>query len=156
MKQVALTLAILVTAGAAFAQSGCPPPIVKVLRNNQVVPSTGAAFAPKVTLLVSPSPACTDGVSYQFKEAEVTLMRGRRPLTLTKLVHQPVEDLTWMSMYLQPGDRIYVFISYKNLVAVSADGKQRPYPQPVQPQPAQPDLRTDAAKGVSFSWLLLK
>ena len=99
MKQVALTLAILVTAGAASAQSGCPLPIVKVLRNNQVVPGTGAAFAPKVTLLVSPSPACTDGVSYQFKEAEVTLMRGRRPLTPTKLVHQPVEDLTWMSMY---------------------------------------------------------
>ena len=155
-KQVALTLAILVTAGAAIAQSGRPPPIVKVLRNNKVVPSPGAAFAPKATLLVSPNPACTDGVSYQFKEAEVTLMRGRGPLTPTKLVHRPVEDLTWMNMYRQPGDRIYVFISCKNLIAVSADGKQRSYPQPKQPQPAQPDLRTDAAKGISFSWLLLK
>ena len=99
--------------GLAFAQIGCPPPVLKVLRATQEVPATGAVFAPKVTLVVGSDPACAEGGNYRFREAEVTLMRGRRPALPTLLVYRPEVDLKDLTRSVQPGDRIHVFVSYR-------------------------------------------
>ena len=158
MKQVLLTLALLATAGGATAQTHCPPPVVKVLRGKQEVPSTGAAFAAKVLLAVVPNPACADGATYRFREAEVTLLRGRRPALPTLLVHQGEADLTVLTSNARPGDRIHVFVWYKNLFRVATDGTLRPYrsPSPDANEPSGIDaaLVTDEAKGIGFNWQL--
>ncbi|WP_310393487.1 hypothetical protein [Hymenobacter sp.] len=158
IKQAIVTLALLATTRAAVAQPGCPPPVVKVLRNNQEVPGAGAAFAPKVTLLVSSSPECAAKATYRFREAEVTLLRGRRPLLPTKLVRRPEADLTDLMGIAQPGDRIRVFVLYKNLAVVSADGKLSLYPAPKvdDKNELNANLLTDEARGVGFNWVLLQ
>ena len=144
----------------AFAQTSCPPRVLSVLRNNQQVPATGAAFAPQVTLAVGPDPACTEGGNYRFREAEVTLMRVRRPALPTLLVHRPEVDRKDLTGNAQPGDCIHVFVSYKNLFAVAADGKLHPYPRPELSSDQQAGvgnaMLTDEAKGISFNWLLVQ
>jgi len=158
MKQVIFALALLAPAGGAMAQTHCPPPVVKVLRGTQEVPSTGAAFAAQVQLTVVPNPACADGSTYRFREAEVTLLRGRRPVLPTLLVHQGEADLTALISIAQPGDRIHVFVWYKNLFRVATDGTLRPYrrlsPDANEPKGIDAALVTDEAKGVGFNWPL--
>ena len=131
---------------------------MQVWQHNQEVPSTGAAFAPKVTLRVSPNPACAHGDNYRFREAEVTLLRGRRPLMMTKLVHGPEIDLGDFARTARPGDRIYVFVLYKNLYTVAANGTVHPYPRPELSEEQQrgitANLLTDEARGIGFKWVL--
>ena len=155
-----LALLLLAGGGAARAQAGCPPPVLKVVLDSQEVPATGAAFAPKVTLAVGPDPACAEGGNYRFREAEVTLLRGRRPVLSTLLVHRPEIDLKYLTGIAQPGDRIHVFVSYKNLFVVAADGRLRPYLRP-ELSPGQQTgvgnaLLTDEARGISFNWRLVQ
>jgi hypothetical protein len=151
-------LVLLTTSGAAVAQTNCPPPTLKVLRNNQEVLGTGAALAPRVTLQVSPSPECPDKATYQFKVAELTLMRGQRPLTPTMNVRQPEANLKYFMSVAQPGDRLYVFVSYENLMVVSANGEKSPYSRPMLNPNKQSglDLRTDAGKGISLNWQIVQ
>ena len=160
MKQVIFALVLLVPIGASMAQSPCPPPVVKVLRGKQEVPSTGAAFAAHVLLAVVPNPACVDGGTYRFREAEVTLLRGRRPVLATLLVHQGEADLTALTSHAQPGDRLYVFVPYKHLFLVATDGTLRPYRRPSpdakEPTGIEAALLTDEAKGISFNWQLTR
>lgn len=132
--------------------------ILKVLRNNQELPTTGSALAPSVMLQVTPDSECPDQISYQFRTAELTLVRRGRPVMPSLRVSQPQVDLrTWLRVY-QPGDRIYIFIPYNSLVVVAADGKQQPYPAPqrARPKRGQLDLDTEEAKGINFTWLLIK
>jgi hypothetical protein len=158
MKQIIFTLALLALTGEVLAQPHCPPPIVQVLRGTQAVPSTGAAFAATVRVAVVPDPACADGGTYRFREAEVTLMRGRRPAWPTLLIHQGDADLRALARVAQPGDRIHVFVGYKNLFLVARDGTLRPYQRPVpaanEPKGIDAALVTDEAKGIGFDWQL--
>ena len=160
MKEALTILVVLAPAGAAVAPATCPPPVVKVWLNNQEVPSTGAAFAPNVTVLVRSSPACAQGDNYRFREAEVTLLRGRRPVTMTKSVHGPQVDLGDFALAARPGDRIHIFILYKNLYVVAANGTLHPYPHPALSEEQQrgitANLITDEARGIWFNWLLQK
>ena len=160
MRKAVVLLAMLAPAGAAVAQVTCPPPVVKVWQNNQEVPSAGAPFAPKMTVLVSASPACAHGNSYRFREAEVTLARGRHPVTATMVVHGPEVDLGDFARIAQPGDRIHIFVQYKNLYVVAADGTLRPYPRLALSEEQQrgmnANLITDEARGIGFNWVLQK
>ena len=153
-----LALLWLAAGGAAQAQTSCPPPVLRVLRDHQEVPATGAAFAPIITLAVAPNPACGAGGNYRFREAEITLMRGRRPAMPTLLVHRPEVNLTELTGSARPGDRICFFVSYQNLFVVAADGKLHPYPRPALSPGQQTGvgnaLLTDEDKGISFNWLL--
>lgn len=141
--------------GSARAQAGCPPPTVHVLREGQEVPATGAPLAARATLRISPDPACP-GTRYQCTGIELTLLRGTRPLTPTRTVHRPQVDLTAWLPEARPGDRLHVFVPYKNLLVVASDGSTTPYPLPetTTNKNRGPDLATDAAKGISFTWIV--
>jgi hypothetical protein len=158
MKEALVILAVTAPTSATVGSAACPPPVVQVWQNNQEVPSTGAAFASKVTLRVSPSPACTPGDSYRFREAEVTLIRGGRPLMMTRLVHTPKVNLDEFARSARPGDHIYVFVWYKNLYTVAANGTVHPYPRPELSEEQQrgitANLLTDEARGIGFNWVL--
>lgn len=107
---------------------------------------------------VRPAPACGTDQRYQFREAEVTLLRGRRPVLTTRLVHTAEIDLTDFTPFAQPGDRIYVFVRYENLYVVGPTGKRRRYANPVLPPPSglTAQLVTDEARGIGFTWFLPK
>jgi hypothetical protein len=87
-------------------------------------------------------------------------VRGRRPLFPTKLIRQPEVELTELRGIAQPGDRIYIFVPYKNLVVVSAAGEERPYLTPAlttgQRKGAATNPVTDEVKGIGFVWLLVQ
>lgn len=145
MKRTLAPLVLLGAAEAAVAQTGCSTPIVKVFRDQQEVPSTGAALVPQVTLQVSPASTCGEKVSYQFSDAELTLIRERRPLLPTLRVSQTAVDLSDMMPLAKPGDRVYVFVPYKSLTVVAPDGKRTPYPEP--------DVAPKQENGADFSWV---
>lgn len=159
VKNRLLPLLLLATAAApAAAQTDCARPTLTILRNGKEIPATGSPMASSVLLRVSPEAGCPTEVSYHVSSAELTLLRGGRPLLPSKSVRQPRVDLRALLRIAQPGDRIYVFIPYQNLSVVLPDGSQRPYlpPQLTKPKPGQIiDLRTDPSKGIGFSWLLL-
>jgi hypothetical protein len=145
MKRTVLVAALAVAAGSAMAQTACPVPVV---HDQQEVPSTGSALVPQVTVQVNASAKCPDNVSYQFNEAELTLVRGRRPILPTKRVSQSEVDLSDMMKVVRPGDRVFVFVPFKNLTVVSADGKHTPYPMT--------DLNATDQNGVGFNWLIVQ
>lgn len=147
MHQLFLLFALWSFIGTAAAQSDCPPPQVSVWRNNKPVPPGGAPFARLVHLRVGPGPGCPLTGQLRFTEAEVTPLRDGRPVTPTKVVRQSAGNLSELGRYVQPGDRIHVFVAYDKLVVVAADGSQTPYPRP-KGGPNQ-------AKGISFDWLLV-
>jgi hypothetical protein len=74
---------------------------------------------------VQSASACATAENYHFREAEVTLLRGRRPVSVTNLVQTAEVDLTALAPLAQPGDRIYVFVLYENLYSVGAKGEGR-------------------------------
>ena len=142
-----LLLALWSFCGATVAPSECPPPEVSVWRNNQPVPRGGAPFARLVRLRVRPGAGCPATVRYAFTEAEVTPLRDGRPLMQTRHVRQATSNLGELRPYLQPGDRIHVFIAFDKLVVVAADGTQTPYPRP--------NGVAGKAQGISFDWVLV-
>ncbi|WP_375436378.1 hypothetical protein [uncultured Hymenobacter sp.] len=154
-KQTILALALLTLTGEVTAQSECPKPQLRVLREGKPVPLTGSAFASSVTLEVTPDPACSEPVRYRVSSAELTLVRNRRPLLAALVAREPRVDLRPLASLCKPGDRIQVFIPYQNLTIVSADGSRWPYPRPKLAKAGQFDLVTDESRGISFSWLLL-
>ncbi|UYZ60750.1 hypothetical protein [Hymenobacter latericus] len=139
----------------AQAQSECPKPVVSVVRNGETITATGAAMAPAVRLQLSSDPACADKLRYQCQYAELTLMRAGRPVLPAIRAYKPNVDLSAWVRAARPSDRIYVFVPYANLTVVAPDGSRQPYTRPEPAKPTYPDMRTDAAKGVSFSWQLL-
>ena len=141
---------LLAASGAARAQPGCPPPTVRVLREGQEVPATGAPLAPRITLQISPDSAC-DGTRYQCTGIELTLLRGTRPLLPTRLARRPQVDPTAWLPEARPGDRLHVFVPYKNLRLVTPDGHTTPYPLPETNLKQPLDLATDAAKALASS-----
>ncbi|GAB3823705.1 hypothetical protein [Hymenobacter jeollabukensis] len=141
-------LALLVASGNARAQTNCPAPALSVLRDNQPVPATGSALAPAVTLELKPNPQCPPEMRYQFTHAEVTLMRGIRPATPTLIAAKPELSLSAFMPLYQDGDWLYIFIPYKNLRVVGADGQAQPYTAPVT------GADSNADNGIGFSWPL--
>lgn len=154
-----LIFLFLTTTSTALAQTDCPVPRIEVLRNGQAVPAAGAPPAAKVTVRVMPDPACPDQASFRFRNARLTLMRGTRPLLPTFLLNRPDADLSGLLRAAQPGDRIHVFIFYKDLLLKTATGEQIPYAsliEQVKSSHGQVDLRTDEAQGISFTWHLVR
>ena len=147
-KPFLVLLTLLTAAGSAMAQTNCATPFVQVLRGGDVVTAAGSPLAPSVTLRLQPHAQCPAGQSYQFKDAELTLVRGRRPLLPPLRVNQPEVDLSAWMKEAQPGDRIFVFVPYKSLVVVTPDGKQQPYAQSEWQDPTKP--------GIGFNWLLVQ
>ncbi|RPD44896.1 hypothetical protein DNI29_19540 [Hymenobacter sediminis] len=111
-----------------------------------------------VRLQVSADAACPDPLSYQVSSAYLTLTRRGRPVLPSLTATQPTVDLRAWVAASQPGDHINVFIPYQNLTVVFANGTRRPYlPSTAKPSRPHPlDIRTDAAKGISFNWLLVR
>ncbi|UOG76383.1 hypothetical protein MTX78_07225 [Hymenobacter tibetensis] len=153
--KILVLVALSASLGEAVAQPACTP-VVRVLHGNLEIPATGSALLPRVTLQVTPDAACPNAVRYQFRSAELTLVRRGRPLLPAIRAHQPQVDFTaWMQVY-EPGDRIHIFIPYQHVVMVTANGVAQLYQPPTQAQVQGKkfDLRTDQAKGISFNWLL--
>ncbi|AYA36836.1 hypothetical protein D3Y59_07060 [Hymenobacter oligotrophus] len=130
--------------------------MVSVLRNGETVTAAGAAMASAVRLQLSSDPACSEKANYRCKYAELTLLRAGRPVLPTIRAYKPDVDLSAWVRAAMPGDKIYVFVPYTNLTVVAPDGTQLPYAQPEPAKPKYPDMRTDEAKGVGFSWQLTK
>lgn len=160
MKGALATFVFLACSGAVVAQSTCPPPGLRVLANNQEVPGTGAAFADKLTLLLSPGPACADKATYQIRGAEIILIRGRMPLLPPRRVRPPEVDLSDWKGIVRSGDRINIFIPYSQLVVVSVDGKQRPFIRSRANTAQQKETGTNQtlyeADGIRFVWQLIR
>ncbi|WP_157547513.1 hypothetical protein [Hymenobacter sp. DG25A] len=158
LRNLLLPLLFLTTASVAAAQAGgCPKPVLKVLRNGVEIPATGSAMAPGIRLQITSDPECREKVSYRVTAAEITLVRGGRPLLPTLLVKQPQADLRGFMPHSRSGDYVYVFIPYKNLRVVSADGTLQPYlpPASAKSESRQRDVTPDAAQGIVFKWILL-
>lgn len=156
MLQSALLLTVaLAVSSAVRAQTGCPPPALKVLNKGQEIPLTGAPLVPHVMLQIHSDPSCPGTVRYEFNVAELTLMRSGRPVFQTMVVQQPDINMLEFARVYQPGDRLYIFVPFQNLIAVAADGTKSRYRLP-PPKSKSVDLETDEQKGIYFSWLLLR
>jgi hypothetical protein len=86
--KILVLVALSATLGEAVAQTACPP-IVRVLHDTQEVPATGSALLPRVTLQVTPDAKCPDAAHYQFRGAELTLVRRGCPLMPAMRANQP-------------------------------------------------------------------
>jgi hypothetical protein len=79
---------------------------------------------------------------------------------MTINVRAPEVDLGDFAGIARPGDRIYVFVLYKNLYVVAANGTLHPYPRPELSEEQQrginANLITDEARGIGFNWVLHK
>ncbi|WBA42421.1 hypothetical protein [Hymenobacter canadensis] len=142
-------------ATAATAQTDCSAPVLQVLHNGQAIPATGSALPASAQMRLVPAPGCPAAGSYCATGAEVTLVRAGRPVLPIMLVPQSRLDLRPLQRIAQPGDHLFVFIPYENLLVVAADGSQRPYAKPT-PKPGRLDLTPDDAKGISFKWLIVQ
>ena len=152
-----LALALLGLTSSAKAQTDCPPPTLKVLCNNQEVPPTGAPLVAHPTLLISPGADCPGAVRYEFTAVEMTLTRGPRPMMPTRTMRPSAINMLDFARTYDTGDRLYVFVPYRNLVVVAADGTKHPYPPPApKTTNAGIDLSTDQQKGIGFNWLLIR
>jgi hypothetical protein len=129
-------------------------PVLKVLHNGQEVPATGSPLPASAHMRLVSAPGCPAGGSYRATGAEVTLIRAGRPVLPIMLVSQSRLDLRPLQRVAQPGDHLFVFIPYENLLVVAADGSQRPYAKPA-PKPGKLDLAPSDAKGISFKWLII-
>lgn len=154
LKNILLAVAPLAGASGAAAQTGCPGPVLKVLRDQVEVPAAGSALAPSITLQVQPGPKCPGQAHYTFSYAELTLVRDKRPLLPTLSAKQPQVDLRALVQASQPGDRLFIEIPYANLVVVAADGKQQPYRRPGRPQPGGTPPAADESGSLTFNWLI--
>ncbi|OUJ72314.1 hypothetical protein BXP70_18825 [Hymenobacter crusticola] len=149
---------LLAAAEEAVAQIDCSAPILKVLSNNQEIPATGSVLTPQITLRVTSPDDCSEQVHYRFRNALMTLVRRGRPVIPSSIVNQSNVNLAQWMKYCQPGDRITLFISYHDIAIVKANGSLQPYAQP-KPEDLKGqkfDIRTEQAKGISFTWPLLK
>ncbi|MBC6699201.1 hypothetical protein [Hymenobacter sp. BT190] len=155
MVKVLLTVCSCLIATAAIAQVNCSVPVLKVLHNGQEVPATGGPLPASAQMRLMPAPGCQQASSYRATGAEVTLIRAGRPVLPIMLVSQSRLDLRPFQQVAQPGDHLFVFIPYKNLLVVAADGSQSSYAKPT-PKPGKPDLAPNDAKGISFKWLIIR
>ncbi|WP_460615468.1 hypothetical protein [Hymenobacter seoulensis] len=146
----AALLLLLLLPFFASAQSGCPTPEIKLLHNNQELPARSLSLVPDLTLRVVAA-GCPEQ-RFRFRNAQVTLVRRGRPVLPSKLVSQPQLDLSaWQRAY-EPGDQLTIFIPYQDLAVVAPDGTLQRYATAPKPSSGHIDLRTDNAKGLSFTW----
>jgi hypothetical protein len=154
LKKAIAALVLLGAASSASAQTDCATPVIRVFQNNQEVPTTGGALTSRATLAVSSAPDCPAQVSYRFKEAQVTLLRGARPVTPTLIARKPEVNLADFVTHARPGDRLYIFVHYDQLLVVAADGKETPYSVPAARKSKGLDLSMDQQRGIAFTWPL--
>ncbi|SMB99186.1 hypothetical protein SAMN00120144_0057 [Hymenobacter roseosalivarius DSM 11622] len=140
MKKLLLLVALL-SAGWARAQTACPAPKLKAFHNKQEIKTTGSAMVPTMTLALTNDPACATPVSYQIIKAEMTLIRGRRPLLPARTIQGSEVDLTSFAKLSQPGDRLYIEVH--DAVATTAGGQPKPY-------------KRVAGQYIAFNWVLGK
>jgi hypothetical protein len=154
MYKIFFTMLGCLAATAAVAQTDCSAPVLQVLHNGQAIPATGSALPASAQMRLVPAPGCPAAGSYRATGAEVTLVRAGRPVLPIMLVSQSHLDLRALQRVARPGDHLFVFIPYENMLVVAADGSQRPYAKPT-PKPDRPKLAPNDAKGVSFKWLIV-
>lgn len=140
MKELLLVLALL-SGRWASAQTACPPPQLTALHNEQPINTAGSAFTPTITLALVNDPACPTAVRYQVKEAEMTLVRGRRPMSPARTYQGAAIDLTDFAKHAQPGDRIYMEVL--EIVSTPASGSPK-------------TVRLTDANPIALSWILTK
>jgi hypothetical protein len=128
MKKLPLLVALLLSGGWALAQSNCPTPVLKVYQDNQEVNVEGSAMPASVKLVLTASPDCAPATAYQLTGAEVTLLRGKRPILPTRKFDKPEMDLTDFKKVYQPGDRLFVSVPASGVTMTSGGGKQEKYP----------------------------
>jgi len=154
----AVLVMLLAITEEAVAQTDCSAPSIKVLSNNQEIPTTGSALVPRVTLRVTSPDDCPEQARYRFRNAQLTLVRHGRPVIPSMSVNQANVNLTPLMEFYQSGDHIALFISYRDIAVVGADGSLQPYlpPKRGELKGEKFDIRTEEAKGISFKWPLLK
>ena len=122
MKKLLLVLALF-SGGWASAQTMCPPPQLKAFHNEQQIRTAGSALTSAITLKLVSDPACPTAVSYQIKKAEMTLVRGRRPILPARTYQGVTIDLTDFAQHAQPGDRLYIEVL--EMVGTPAGGQPK-------------------------------
>lgn len=155
LKNGLLPLLLLAVSVGAWGQTSCATPVVKLLRSKQEIPATPGPLVPSLTVRVAPEAGCP-AQRYRFRDAEITLVRNGRLVLPILLVNEPYVDLRPFMSYYKSGDYLLVSVAYQNILVVGPDGSLRPYSRPVKDTSGQPDLQTDASKGISFRWPLVK
>ncbi|MGY2132985.1 GldM family protein [Hymenobacter sp. HD11105] len=140
MKTMLLVLALL-SGRWASAQTTCPPPQLKAFHNEQQIKTAGSAFSPDITLTLVSDPACATAASYQVKEAEMTLIRGSRPVLPARAYQGAAIDLTDFGKHAQPGDRLNIRVL--KVVRTSVGGQ----PRIIRPTEANP---------IALNWVLTR
>ncbi|MVN79258.1 hypothetical protein GO988_23240 [Hymenobacter sp. HMF4947] len=133
-----LLLALLSGTGAS-AQPSCPPPQLRVFYQQQPVALTGSPLVSAVTLTLDQAAACQTPLTYEFKTAQLTLVRAKRRLLPPLTVTTSHVDLTAFRQVYHPGDIIYVELHGVTLTA--APGRPLPYP-------------LEANESLAYSWVL--
>ena len=128
MKKLPLLLALLLSGGWAMAQSNCATPVLKAYEGNQQVNVAGSAMPASIKLVLAKASGCPSDVSYQLTGAEVTLVRGRRPILPARRYDNAELDLSEFRNAYQPGDRLFVSVPAAGVTMTSAAGKQEKYP----------------------------
>lgn len=140
MKKLLLSFALL-SGGWARAQTACPPPQLKAFHQEQQVKTTGSALPPSITLTLTSDPACPSAATYQVKKAEMTLIRGRRPILPARNTQGAEVDLSDFAKFARPGDRLYIEVL--EAAATPAGGSPQPY------QPAE-------GSSIALNWVVTK
>lgn len=151
----ALRLFLPLLLGPVAARAQCAPPTLKLFQDGVEVTPAARALPLRVTLRVLPDAACPQE-SYRFRHAEITLLRRGRPVLPTLRAEKPLVELQSLLPYYQSGDQLVVFIAYQNLALVAADGSLQPLAAPKPTKLRQLDLQTEASRGITFRWPLLK
>jgi hypothetical protein len=140
MKKLLLVLALL-SGRWASAQTACPPPELKAFHNEQQIKTAGSAFTPVITLTLANNPACPPAASYQVRKAQMTLMRGSRPVLPARDYQGADIDLTDFGKHAQPGDQLYMKVL--EVVSTRAGGQPK-------------IIRLGNASPIALSWVLTK
>jgi hypothetical protein len=103
-----LLLLALLAASGANAHLPCPEPHLQVFHQQRQLSLASSPFVPTITLKLAKAASCPEPLTYQFKTADLILVRDKRPLLPTLTVTTSAVDLTAFQHVYQPGDKIYI------------------------------------------------
>jgi hypothetical protein len=121
-----LLLLALLAAPGANAQLTCPGPQLQVFHQQRQVSLTSSPFVSAITLTLAKAASCQEPRTYQFKAADLILVRDKRPLLPTLTVTTSSVDLTAFKQVYRPGDKIY--IELHEVTLTSPTGEPTAYP----------------------------
>jgi hypothetical protein len=121
-----LLFLVLLTALGANAQPICPGPQLQVLHQQRQVSLASSPFVSAITLTLAKAANCQVPLTYQFKAADLTLVRNKRPILPTLTVTTASADLTAFKQVYRPGDKIY--IELHEVTLTSPTGQPTAYP----------------------------